>query len=85
MRVEDVSDGPAPIDVLLTADAEEKVKPYEGRDDLPEAQRSYEQDAIVSNTEGKIRSLELKMVLDEDQTTLKPGDRIMVNDHSQGT
>jgi hypothetical protein len=58
LRVEDVSDGPAPIDVL-----------------------DFEQPEIISNTEGKIKSLELKIVLDEDSTTLKPGDRISVNGH----
>jgi len=84
MRVQDVSDGPAPIDVLLTADADEKIKPYAGRDDVSEETRAYEVSAIQSNTEGKIKSLEVRMVLDEDETSLKPGDIVNVNGHFQG-
>jgi hypothetical protein len=81
LRVQDVSDGPRPIDVLLVADASATVKPYEGREDVPPETRDFEQPEIISNTEGKIKSLELKIVLDEDSTTLKPGDRVSVNGH----
>lgn len=84
MRIEDVSDGPAPISVRLTASADQTVKPYEHRDDLAVEHREYEQTAIVSNTEGKIRNIEMTLVLDEDHTTLKPGDIVNVNGHFDG-
>lgn len=44
-----------------------------------------EGDAITANTEGKVRSMELKIVLDEDETTLKEGDVITASGHFTGT
>jgi hypothetical protein len=37
--------------------------------------------AILSNTEGKIRAVELRVILDEDETALRAGDVI----HAYGT
>jgi hypothetical protein len=60
--VQDVGDGPRPIDVLAVSEG----------------------DAIVANTEGKVRSMELRIVLDEDETTLKEGDVITTSGHFTG-
>lgn len=57
--VQDVSDGPAPIDVLAAAQTED----------------------ITSNTEGKVRSMELRIQLDEDQTKVKVGDIFTASGH----
>jgi len=77
--VQDVSDGPSPIDVLAAASADEKVKPYAHLDD-PQW-RGQEVAALTSNTEGTIRSIEIRFSLDEDNTSLKPGDIINVTGH----
>jgi hypothetical protein len=62
-KVQDVGDGPAPIDVLAAADGE----------------------YIISNTEGPIRSMELRIQLDADETRLKVGDEITASGHFIGT
>jgi len=78
--VQDVSDGPGPIDVLLTAAADEKIQPYKGK---PQYAGSPHEDtevqALASNTEGKLRSAELKLVFDEDEAPLQVGDVVPVN------
>jgi hypothetical protein len=61
-RIQDVSDGPAPIDILAVAEG----------------------DAIIANTEGPIRSMELRMQIDADQTALKAGDEISAHGHFTG-
>lgn len=77
--VQDVSDGPGPIDVLAVANADETVRPYAHLTGSPH--QDHEQPAVISNTEGKIRSVEVRLVLDEDETKLKPGDIIAVTGH----
>lgn len=77
--VQDVSDGPAPIDVLATAAADETWTPP-GQN--PDSEFTYS--CVVSNTEGKIRSVEVRLVLDEDATRLKPGDVIQITGHFDG-
>lgn len=54
-KVQDVSDGPAPIDVLAVA--------------------SVEDGSLTQNTE-KARSMELRIVIDADETAVKVGDEI---------
>jgi hypothetical protein len=66
LKVQDVSDGPAPIDVLAVATAEDG------------------DDAIISNTEGKIRAIELRIQLDADETTVQVGDEIRASGHFTG-
>lgn len=61
-KIQDVSDGPAPIDVLAAAEG----------------------NAIVSNTEGGIRSMELRIQLDADETRLQIGDEITASGHFYG-
>jgi hypothetical protein len=56
----------------------------EGREDVPAETRDHEQPELNSNTEGKIRSLELKIVLDQDSTALQPGERVYVSGHFEG-
>jgi hypothetical protein len=63
--VQDVSDGPAPIDILAAANADDDG-------------------AVVSNTEGRVRSMELRVQLDEDTTNIKVGDVITATGHFQG-
>lgn len=58
-KVQDVSDGPAPIDVLAIAEG----------------------DDVTSNTEGPIRSIELKLVIDADETGIAVGDEISATGH----
>lgn len=60
--VQDVGDGPAPIDVLAAAQAED----------------------ITSNTEGKVRSMELRIQLDQDETRVKIGDTFTASGHFSG-
>lgn len=77
--VQDVSDGPAPIDVLCVANADETVKPFahiEGSQ-----HQDYEAAGVTSNTEGVIRSIELKFVLDQDTSPLKVGDTFSLSGH----
>lgn len=79
--VQDVSDGPRPIDVLAVANADEtytshRLVRYEGQAGVYE---DVELACLVSNTEGRIRSIEITLVLDEDSTTLKPGDVIQLS------
>jgi hypothetical protein len=76
--VQDVSDGPAPIDVLLTASADEKVKPFKG---LGGDFTEHECAALTSNTEGKLRTAELRLVFDEDEAPLSVGALVTVNGH----
>jgi hypothetical protein len=82
--VQDVSDGPAPIDVLLTASADEKVQPFKDNPQYagsPSAYGDHEMPALTSNTEGKLRSIEIKMVFDEDEAPLAVGDIVNINGH----
>lgn len=59
-KVQDVSDGPAPIDVLAVA--------------------SVDDGTLTQNTE-KARSMELRIVIDADETAVKVGDTMTVNGH----
>lgn len=77
--VQDVSDGPAPIDVIAVANADETWTPT-GQN--PDSEFTYS--CVQSNTEGKIRSVEVKLVLDEDETALKPGDVVQLTGHFNG-
>lgn len=78
LTVQDVSDGPAPIDVLATVAAGDTWE-APGSDGSARTMPS-----LYSNTEGKIKSIELRIVLDEDQTAVKVGDTIQVQGHFQG-
>jgi hypothetical protein len=78
LTVQDVSDGPAPIDVLAAANADDTIT--QTLSDGTE--HTYL--AVVSNTEGKISGVEVRLRLDEDTTAIKPGDRIYVSGHFQG-
>lgn len=62
-KVQDVSDGPSPIDVLAVA--------------------AVEDDTLTQNTE-KARSMELRIVLDVDETGVQVGDVITVTGHFIG-
>lgn len=73
--VQDVSDGPAPIDVLATVEAGDTWE-APGSDGS-----THTMPSLYSNTEGKIRSVELRIVFDEDQTAIKVGDVIEVSGH----
>lgn len=82
VTVQDVSDGPAPIDVLLTADADEKVQPFKDNPQFAGSPNAdAEQPALTSNTEGKLRSVEIKMVFDEDDPPLAIGDVVNIQGH----
>ncbi len=59
-KVHDVSDGPAPIDVLAVAEVEDG--------------------SLTQNTE-KARSMELRIVIDADETSLSEGDTLHVTGH----
>lgn len=59
-KVQDVSEGPAPIDVIAFA--------------------SVDDGSLNQNTE-KARSMELKIVLDTDETDIKIGDEISGSGH----
>lgn len=45
---------------------------------------SADAEAIISNTEGKIRRAGLRLELDEDQTSVKVGDVLSVSGHFTG-
>ena len=84
--IQDVGDGPAPIDVLAAANADDtyqgqRLDRYDG--DQP-VYAAVELPAIVSNTEGAIRAVEVRLQLDADTTALKAGDVILVSGHFQG-
>ncbi len=59
-KVQDVSNGPAPINVLAVA--------------------SVDDGSLVQNTE-KATSMELVIVLDVNETSIKPGDEITGSGH----
>ena len=59
-QVQDVGDGPAPINVLAVA--------------------SVEDGTLTQNTE-KARSMELRIVIDADKTSLAVGDSITASGH----
>lgn len=59
-KVQDVSDGPAPIDILAVA--------------------SVEDGSLIQNTE-HATSMELRIVLDTDETQIKVGDEITGSGH----
>lgn len=59
-KVQDVSDGPAPINVLAVAEVEDG--------------------SLTQNTE-KARSMELRIVVDADETAVKVGDVITASGH----
>ena len=75
--VQDVSNEEAPGRWLVRATAEtgEKVRPYAAQGD------DREVDALNSNTEGKLRSVEVLLVLEEDAAPLAVGDVIQVHGH----
>lgn len=56
-KVQDVSEGPSPIDILAIADD------------------------VLSNTEGKIQTMELRITLDADETAITEGSVINVSGH----
>jgi len=71
-KIQDVSDGPRPIDVLAVASVDGgdgTAHPYEG--------------VLSQNTE-LAKSMRLEIVLDTDETSLKVGDEIVVNGHFVG-
>jgi len=59
-KVQDVGDGPAPINVLAVAEVEDGT--------------------LTQNTE-KARSMELRILIDADTTTIKVGDTISAYGH----
>lgn len=59
-KVQDVGDGPAPINVLAVAEVGDG--------------------SLTQNTE-KARSMELHILIDADETTIKAGDTIAVSGH----
>ncbi len=59
-KVQDVGEGPAPINVLATAEVEDGT--------------------LTQNTE-KARSMELRIVIDADETAVKVGDVITATGH----
>jgi hypothetical protein len=79
--VQDVGDGPAPIDVLAVANADDKVKPYTGPQYAGSDFADQEVPALSSNTEGKLRSVEVRLVFDVDEPPLAVGDVININGH----
>lgn len=72
VEVADVSEGPAPITVLAVANAGETCDPYGAGQGAP---------TLISNTEGKIRSIEVRFVFDEDDPPLAVGDLLHVSGH----
>ena len=79
--MQDISEGPAPINVLATANADDLVNPWAALPNATDEQKRVTVPAIVSNTEGRIQSVEVRLVLDEDETTLKPGAVIQISGH----
>jgi hypothetical protein len=63
-KVQDVGEGPAPINVLAVA--------------------SVEDGTLTTNTE-KARSMELRIVIDADETSLAEGDELYCNGHFSAT
>jgi hypothetical protein len=63
------------IEVVLAAAAEEMVTLYP---DAPSLR------GIVSNTEGDIRSLKIRMYLKGSDTALRAGDRVTISGHFDG-
>lgn len=70
--VQDVSDGPAPIDVILVANAGETVEP---------ANFTQPVQSIICNTEGKITGAELRLTFDGDTPPLKVGQIVSLSGH----
>ena len=62
-KVQDVGEGPAPINVLAVAEVEDG--------------------SLTQNTE-KARSMELRILIDADETTIKAGDTITASGHFTG-
>ena len=62
-KVEDVSDGPTPINVLAVA---------------------YVEDGSLTQNTEKARSMQLRVVIDADETNIKVGDMITANGHFVG-
>ena len=56
---------------------------YEGASpvDVLAVANADELGAIICNTEGKVRAAELKLQLDQDNTTLRAGDTITLSGH----
>lgn len=56
---------------------------YEGASpvDVLAVANADEPGAIICNTEGKVRSAELRLQLDQDNTTLRAGDTITLSGH----
>jgi hypothetical protein len=70
--------------VLLAASADETVQPFKDNPQLAGSPQSdAEQPALTSNTEGKLRSIEIKMVFDEDEAPLAVGDIVNIIGHFQ--
>ncbi len=59
-KIQEVGEGPAPIDVLAVADVANG--------------------SLIQNTEN-VSSMELRLVVNTDQTSLKVGDEILANGH----
>lgn len=78
-KVEDVSEGPAPIAVLAVARADEQRETTDSNGNTVTVPR------IMSNTEGKIRAIEVKFVIDADETSLRIGDEFYASGHFSST
>jgi hypothetical protein len=77
--VTDVSDGPAPIDVLAIANADTTV--IYTTTHAGDVDENTEVDALVNHSDVAIRSVEVRLVLDQDETTIAVGDVIRVSNH----
>lgn len=64
LKVQDVSSGPGPIDVLAVAEVADGT--------------------LITNTE-KMRSVEVKFVIDADETSINEGDTIPASGHFDAT
>lgn len=69
LKVQDVSEGPGPINVLAVAEGD-----MEGSDGTSRPR-------VTSNTEGPVRSVEVKFVIDADETTIAIGDEMYASGH----
>lgn len=71
--------GTRPVEVVLSASAAVTVRPFSKSSD--EKFAATEVPGLVSNTEGRMLSAELRLVLDEDESLLQVGDLLTVNGH----
>jgi hypothetical protein len=57
------------------------VQPFKNNPQFAGPNADAEMPALASNTEGKLRSIEIKMVFDEDEAPLAVGDIVNINGH----